>query len=608
MTAPLHPEIAAIDRAFGAMIARTASQPQSATAGTVDLVTRAAILVSAERARGNSCVDLAAVTAMAGGDADAGNAIPPLADWLEALRQSGVCDDGSGTAPLVLDGTRLYLRRFFAAETRLAAAIRERLAAQAPDQVAPVADTITLFRQLFPASDQQPDWQAVAAAAALGSGLLCITGGPGTGKTTVAARILTLLLQQNPALHIALAAPTGRAAARLAEAIAGASARIEAITPIGAALPRQGTTLHRLLGYTPWNDRYRHGPRNRLAYDVIVLDEASMIDLLLMDAFFAALRPDTRVIILGDPDQLVSVETGFVLGDIAQAAAASGDACSPALAGRVAHLTGSTIASSPAAPRLRDAVVRLRHSYRFAAQAGIGALAASVLRADGPAACAVLDDAGYPDVARLDAVQRSQELLAPVVDDMVTFTSAASPGDALAALAHFRILCAVREGPFGVSGINAAAERWLVSRGRSVSGWYDHRPVLVTANDPATQLYNGDVGVTLTVEGRTAVWFSDGHGGVRGIAPSRLPAHETAWAMTVHKAQGSEFTRVVLVLPEQESRILTRELLYTGITRVRETLTIIGSREAIVLASARSVARASGLAARLGAPVEPPAR
>lgn len=599
-------ETTALDRTFARYLRRGLPEPLG------DVVYFSALLVSAERAQGNSCVDLTTSGAVRTTDGVAFE-FPPLPHWRSALLESGRCSDATTTAeaapgtttPLILDGTRLYLRRFYDAERRLGAAIRGRVRRLQRENLDASAE---LFRRLFPAAATTVDWQAVAAVAALRTSLVFITGGPGTGKTTVAARLLALLLDRDPTMVVAVAAPTGRAAARLSEAIGGAVEREQLHAIVGAQLPTSGSTLHRLLGYTPWNEQFRHHAGHPLPHDVIIVDEASMVDVLMMDALFAAAKPDARIIVLGDPDQLASVDTGFVLGDVARAArlasGTSSAAHSTALAEDYARLGGgaaSMLPSQTTVDPLCDAVVRLRVSYRFGQRPGIGALATATQEGNAQAALDVLERATYGEVS-LDAPTSTQALLQPILLQLDAYLATDTPERALHALTRFRILCALRDGDTGVSGINAAVEQWLARRGHVTNGWYTHRPVLITANDASLRLFNGDVGATFPVNGVPMVHFALPGGGTRAVAPSRLPAHETAWAMTVHKSQGSEFDHVRLVLPDIDTRILTRELLYTGITRARESVSIAGSRSGIRLAAERSVARSSGLVNRLRSP------
>jgi exodeoxyribonuclease V alpha subunit len=605
--APTVLETSAIDRTFARMLVRRLAPAREAAreAARIDidavraldpLLYHTALLVSAERAQGNSCVALErwADRTVAEHDGAAPFTFPALDDWLAALQVSGACEsdgdaehearseepvaptrstaapsrDALERAPLVLRATRLYLTRFAAAEQRVATQLRARMG------VARSVPMTPLFDRLFPA--HATDGQREAAAAALAQPLVFITGGPGTGKTTMAAKLLALLLEQDPSQRVALAAPTGRAAARLGESMTAAVQREQLPAPVAEHLPRTGVTLHRLLGYRPWSDRFTHEAAWPLPDDIVVVDEASMVDVLLMDALLAAVRPDARLIVLGDPDQLASVDTGCVLGDIVRAAGAPG-----------------------APDALRRLVATLTVSHRFGQRPGIGALATAAGRGDADAVVHTLSTVTSGDVSwRPQRGGSVGSWLEPVRAPLETYLASQSPAGALEALGRFRVLCALRDGEAGVQGLNAAIERWLQRRGLPVSGWYPHRPVLITQNDPATQLFNGDVGTTIIEDGEPLVYF-EGPNGPRAIAPARLPAHETAWAMTVHKAQGSEFDHVLVVLPENDSRLLTRELLYTAVTRARQHLHLVGSEAIVRLTVRRSVDRQSGLVERL---------
>ncbi|MBA3891487.1 MAG: exodeoxyribonuclease V subunit alpha [Gemmatimonadaceae bacterium] len=598
--------LAPIDVELGNLLARRASGTLGDLAD-VQVVAIAGALLSAERASGHSCVSLRDLSEWRRGDNVVGIAMPDAAGCRAILERSGLCGDGSAPSPLVLDGDRLYLYRFHLAEHRLAAAIRARL--EADVTAAPLTDdTAGLFAKCFGAAAEEPvNWQAVAAAAALRNNLTVITGGPGTGKTYTVARVLALLLTQDASRRVAIAAPTGKAAARLAESLNEAAEELELRDDVRAALPREGRTLHRLLGYQPWKDEFRHGADAPLAEDVVVVDEASMVDLLMMDALFAAVRPDAKIILLGDQDQLASVDTGFVLGDICRAADGCGTHHSPAFAAWYAGLTGQRVEAANVAAPIRDAVVRLHRSRRFEDRPGIGAFAEAVRRGDVDGALDVLAE-GSEEVAHRVAFTGIGVLMDPLIPAIDAYLDAATPDAdldaatsevALQRLGAFRILCAVREGPRGVAGINDEIERWLRSRGKITRAqWYRGRPVLVTANDPATGLYNGDVGVVRIQDGRAVVHFMAG-GSLRAIPTSRMPAHATAWAMTVHKAQGSEFDSVHLVLPDVDNRVLARELIYTGVTRARTSVTIHGPASVLRAAIGRVTTRASGLEASL---------
>ncbi len=588
-----------IDAEFGKLLARRAA----ASPGDVDdvrFVGLAGAVLSAERARGNSCLEIDALASTVASWKDViGPSLPNAESWRAVLTRSGLCGDGESPSPLVLDGTKLYLYRYHAAERRLAEAIGARI--DVAREKAPSAKTIALFRRLFDApADGPTDWQAVAATAALRGGLTVITGGPGTGKTTTVARILALLLHEEPELRIALAAPTGKAAQRLGEAIHAGIADLPLDDALRARIPVDGKTLHRLLGYRPWNDEYAYGPDHQLGEDVIIVDEASMVDILMMDALFAAARPSARVILLGDRDQLASVDTGYVLGDLCLAADRAGTGPGERLSRAYELISGRHLESGSSAPPLRESVVRLSRSYRFDTQPGIGALAEAIRDGRSAAALDVLADESLNGVTRREPARAVADLLATVTPLIDEFLASCGADEALERFAAFRVLCALREGSAGVAGLNDRIEGWLRSRGVPTRArWYHGKPVLVTANDAATGLYNGDVGITVVEDGQARVWFRDGAGRPRAIAPARLPAHETAWSMTVHKSQGSEFGHVILVLPEEDNRVLTRELLYTGVTRARTCVEIIGSAEMFRRGVERTVARTSGLADRL---------
>ena len=576
-----------IDFQLGRLFERTARR--MVAPGTASLLGVAGARVSADRRRGHACVPVELFAELPPLDADSGQggpapSLPPLAEWSDALAAgtaAGLCGDGSVPSPLVMDGGRIYLYRYWAAERRLGHALR-RLITHRPDVPGAAADA--LFPKLFPPpADGSEDLQASAARAALTRRLAVITGGPGTGKTTTVARILALLLEDDPARQVALAAPTGKAAARLRDAVASELARLDLPAALRARMPAEGKTLHRLLGYRPGDDRFGRDAERPLTEDVVVVDEASMVDLLLMDSLFAALRPGARVVLLGDHAQLASVAAGAVLGDF----------CGLAI-GAPAPLGGT--------------VVQLRRSYRFEQRPGIGMVAEAMRAGDAAGVAAALRDPCNAEVALRPHPAEPEDILEPVSAELDAFLAASEPAAALAALGAFRILCATYAGDWGVDAMNALVESRLRRRGLDAGGMHhDHQPVLVTSNDYLTQLFNGDVGVLLGEGGEQRAWFADGAGEVRSFVPARLPPHRPAWAMTVHKAQGSEFDRVLLVLPEGDTRVLGRELLYTAVTRAKQSVDIVGTQEGIGTWLARVMARRSGLADAIGLPgaVEP---
>jgi exodeoxyribonuclease V alpha subunit len=596
---------------------------------------------------------------------------PDSADWLNHLQSSAAVDEGaaaaSGQAPLVLeneaDGARLYLRRHWRDEQSVATAVLARTDTSTlrhprasgdprPQDPLPAPPTVRhwldqLFGPPAPTADPTaPDWQRIACAMALRGQLALITGGPGTGKTYTVARLLALLFALHPApetLRIALAAPTGKAAARLKQSID------QALGQLGAALPgvldwallanrlKEALTLHRLLGARPDTRALRHDARHPLDVDLLVVDEASMVHLEMMAALLAALPARARLVLLGDKDQLASVEAGAVLGDLCgQAERGQYDADSVAW---IAACTGNTVplalrhVPGTPLPALAQQTVMLRESRRF--QGAIGELAKAVNAGDVRAADAVFRRRD-PVVQRL-ALTEAQALPAvlglalqgrdgaPIGYDLYLAELRQRPpaGDAVAhqawvvrvvrAFERVRLLCALREGDWGVTGLNARIETHLRSRGAIArhGEWYAGRPVMITRNDAALGVYNGDVGVALPgVEGGASlrVWLLEGEGQPpRSVMASRLAAIETAFAMTVHKSQGSEFEHVALVLPPHLNPVLTRELVYTGITRAKAAFTLVAPDPAVwAQALQRRTRRASGLPGLLLSGARPP--
>jgi exodeoxyribonuclease V alpha subunit len=585
---------------------------------------------------GNVYVDLATVRATVG-DVDEGvdlDALPwPDPDeWAALLAVSplvAVGEDGPRDRPLRLIGAALYLDRYWRDEQSVA----EDLAGRARS-CQPVVDEVVLGRglhRLF--QDDTSAEQRWAAAAAVMRRLSVIAGGPGTGKTTTIARVIALLEEQALALGlrpplVGLAAPTGKAAARMQEAVRAEAQRIEIDDAVRARLVSVGaSTLHRLLGVRPESSsRFRHNRNNHLPHDALIVDETSMVSLSLMARLTEATRDDARLILLGDPEQLSSVEAGAVLGDIV-GPARTGQKMGLATRVRFERVTGVPLSPAPAASSgappgplaepaasgVGDGIVVLRATYRFSGP--LAELAGAIRSGDGERAVAVLasDQPGIRwlpvDVGEDELALGNSPALAPirsaVTDAGAALFHAATDGDAggaLAALARFRVLCAHRRGRASVSTWTQRIEEWLaqaVEGFSSARAWYLGRPVIVTANDYGLRLFNGDTGVVVSRgDGAIGVVFHRG-GAVVSISPSRLSAVDTVFAMTVHKAQGSEFKQVAVLLPPPSSPILTRQLLYTAVTRAQDGVILAGSEESIRTAISRPVARASGLTRRL---------
>lgn len=532
------------------------------------------------------------------GDADSGPALPSAEAWLASLRASPLVGDGRAVTPLVLDAReRLHLYRYFDAEARLAQHLHERATAD------PFAVDGTALGDLFAAAvaDDTPPMQAVAAFAAGRSRIAVVTGGPGTGKTWTVARMLALQLRSRPDLRVHLAAPTGKAAARMGESLRAQLDGLDLDPDTVAALP-EATTVHQLLGYLPARDAFRRGPDHPLETDLVILDEASMVDLLLMAALFDAVPADATLVLLGDPHQLASVATGDVLGAVSQAA--PGATFSPAFceAWSAAWPGPHELTADDQAQGIGDGRVHLDRSRRFDESSQLGGLARAVLAGDGKSA---VDHAGDALLAAADqAIDALVERAAAAhLDAWVDALNDERPDRALDLLRRFQILCGPRRGPRGVATLGAAVERALHRRGVNTSGRHYHgRPILITANDHGQRLFNGDVGICWRGDQGTQLVLPTG-GATRTVPVHRIPPHETAWALTVHKSQGSEYDRVLLVLPEATSALATRELVYTAITRARNAVQMAGSATDLTAACERATTRASRLAELLLEPL-----
>ncbi|MBW3197674.1 exodeoxyribonuclease V subunit alpha [Marinobacter nauticus] len=689
-----------LDTGFARLI-RELSEEQGE--GPQPLVLLLAALTSHQVGRGHVCIDLATLL----DDAGQTLALPPeepantglsesevanlqgrypqellsrvqLTDCLTALQGSLAVSDGSVPAPLVLNGTRLYLRRFWRYEQRIAEGIQQRLALPSPlaDPQSAASQTLsTTLSKLF-RSTESVDYQKLACALAARNRFAVITGGPGTGKTTTVVNLLAALQAvagESPEragrkYRIRLAAPTGKAAARLNESIGGAVSKLPLADLPGSVkledIPTKVTTLHRLLGSRPDTRQFRHHRDNPLLVDILVIDEASMVDVDLMASVFDALPASAQLILLGDKDQLASVDAGAVLGELCQRAL---DAhYTPDTARWLAAITSAQVPDSlvdNSGQPLDQAVAMLRKSYRFGQDSGIRQLAESVNSSELTSqVLGQIRDAGFDDVIWLNGqtpkpdpdqtlelichhaitgspeafrnsgqgrVVNGQALPTPVgyrhyleVIHSCDLT-AGSPREAwdahaaevLEAFNDFQVLCALRKGPWGVEGLNQRIAQKLLAEKLidKTDGWYAGRPVLVTGNDYNLGLMNGDIGLTFSVPWdktetgepkttlRVAFPSGDSTGGIRWISPSRLQQLETVYAMTVHKSQGSEFNHTCLVLPDRLSPVLTKELVYTGITRAKNWFSLItGDAQVFKDSVSQQVVRASGLALRLG--------
>jgi exodeoxyribonuclease V alpha subunit len=577
-------------------------------------VALAAALASQWTGRGHICLDLASVAGTRVGE-EVGEGVieaPPLDRWVAQLRRCPAVGRPGAFTPLVLDEAgRLYLYRYWDYQREVAGALALRLQDEPTDVNLP--QLRAGLDRLFPLSADGPDWQRIAAAAAVLRRFTVISGGPGTGKTTTVIRLLALLVEQGAGrpLRIGLAAPTGKAAARMQEVIRGAKRELPVEASVRDAIPEAASTIHRLLGWRPGTVGFRHDRENPLGLDVLVVDEASMVDLALMAKLIRALPPAARLVLVGDRDQLASVEAGAVLGDIC------GDSpgVSSAFRRRLREATGMDPGGEGEGPPIRDAVMLLKRSYRFGVQSGIGQAARLVNQGDGRQALELLAGGDFPDVtwrAVGTPGELRRALAATAAEAFHDAASAEEPKSALAALDGFRILCARRSGPFGLEAVNGLVEDRLDAAHliSPRSAWYRGRPILVTTNDYHLRLFNGDLGVALPdPEAGQAlrVFFRAAEGGLRRIPPARLPVHETAYAATVHKSQGSEAERVLLILPNEASPVMTRELIYTGLTRARSRVEVWGTRAVFEAAVSRRLTRSSGLREALWRGCTPPA-
>jgi exodeoxyribonuclease V alpha subunit len=602
-----------IDRHFAGLMQRFAG-------GDCPELALAAALVSRRLAEGHSCLCLDEVAGKELPESPAGNisplTCPPRGEWENVLRSTAVVGKPGDDKPLILDNAgRLYLHRYWKYEQTVAAEILKRR--QQPPFALDAKTVAAGLAKLFPGKTKDANWQQVAAFAALRQRLSVITGGPGTGKTWTVARLLALLLAQpgGENLLVKLAAPTGKAAARLQEALSRSLAGLACSEAVKARLQAKDltTTIHRLLGTIPQSTKFRHDAENPLPVDVLVVDEASMVSLALMAKLLAALKPDARLVLVGDQDQLPPVDAGNVLGDLCRAAAING--FSESFCADYQRCSGETLGGKnvSAAGGLTDTVIQLRTNYRSGEMVSLNEISVSVNAGDANTAMQLLRQ---PTAALAWQPLPPAKLLKAALRDAVVshygeVLKSATPAEALAALGKFRILCAVREGPFGTEAINRLAEEILTDAGliapeRMKTGSYAGKPLMVTANNYALKLFNGDTGVVWPADKYSAlVHFPDEAGGIRAVARERLPEHETVFALTIHKSQGSEFDHVMLVLPEQASPVLTRQLFYTGLTRARQSVRILAPETILRATIATQLRRNSDLAdaLRANAPV-----
>jgi len=627
--------ISPLDHHFAVRLAKLAGDERSP-------LLLASALASRALTAGHVCADLPAVCehGVIGEEGGVGaEALPEWSEWLEALGESplvarvagDLARPAPGNGPLVLDAAgRLYLRRSFASQATLAAGLRERVAA--PDLEIDEGLLRDGLRRLFASAAESSedfpsiDWQCVAAASSVLRPFCVISGGPGTGKTFTVVKVLALVIEQvlasgRPPPEILLLAPTGKAAAALAASVSRARAGLDVSGEVRDAIPEEAGTIHRALGaiFSPRARPSTGGLRGegtpRLPADLVVVDEASMVDLELMSRLVSAVRPDARLVLLGDPNQLASIDAGAVLSDICGERSESGQGEPEPMNSRVRGLLplsagGDEIVAAAGAGEdisrgMTDSLVRLRTSHRFGEGTGIGRLAEAIRVGDADLALELLADPELPEISLGSPAASgpaAREVRDRAVDEFCEIMKEGDLARRLTALSGFRVLCAHRRGPGGAEAVNDAIEVALEAAAliHPETVHYPGRLVLVTRNDPGLGLFNGDIGLIAETERGLRACFAartadTGIDGTRQISPHRLPPHETVFAMSVHKSQGSEFADVLFLLPERPSPILTRELIYTAVSRARRTLSIRGDPELVRLAIARRTERASGL-------------
>lgn len=533
-----------LDLAFANFLAQRAALNLAQIPAFTTLVAR----LSYEQSQGHSCIFL---------EKNEQNLI--LASGLALTIELSQGLEITETQPLVLQNQCLYTHRYWFYETRLAEQIKQRLT-----QHYEIATLETALDNYFPPqANHETDWQRTAAKMALTQAFAIVTGGPGTGKTTTVVKILALLQEfaEQP-LHIALAAPTGKAAMRLQESIGASIEKLSCSATIKSQIPQEVKTLHRLLGARPPSPYFHHNADKPLPYDVVVIDEVSMVDLALMSKLVDALKNGARLILLGDKDQLASVESGAVLADFTSS--------------------------------LPNHTVELQKSHRFHGE--IKKLAVAVNQQQGKIAWDLLAQGG------VQIHLLTEDLITYIAEKQQAYLALIKQGadfkQVFAAFNEFQVLCSNRQGENGINDINQRVEKKLHLSGH----WYSGRPVMMTQNNAAMQLYNGDIGICMPDKewhNRLMVFFLRPDGSVKKVLPTRLPPCETVFAMTIHKSQGSEFNEVLMVLPKKMNPVLTKELIYTAITRAKQCVKVVADAEIFTFAVSKRIQRYGGLAAKL---------
>ncbi|MBU1162666.1 MAG: exodeoxyribonuclease V subunit alpha, partial [Proteobacteria bacterium] len=571
-----------------------------------------AALASNVTGKGDVCLDLvsfAGKTLLEKDDGMDAVICPELSVWKENLISTKIVGRPEDLCPLILDErNRLYLYRYWEYEKKLSDSIKKRTKEDIGGiNLLLIKDSI---KRLFPEIiDDDVNRQKIAAITSAFKKFCVISGGPGTGKTTIIAKILAMLIEQTgkeKSLRIFLTAPTGKATARLSESIGNIKKKLNCKDYIKAAIPTEAFTIHRLLKTIIRSPFFRHNSENPLPADIVVVDEASMVDLPLMSKLIQAVPVDARLILIGDSDQLASVDPGSVLGDICGNKSLRGFTTN--FVNKVEELTDEKITDSikqhKGIKALHDCIVVLKKNYRFADSSGIGGLSHAVKLGDIDKTLDLLKNKNDRSIIFeeiLSADNFKQILTDKVVEFYSEYLKTNDPGRALKLFNRFKILCAVKMGQFGVYAVNKIIEQILRRENliQTENLWYKGRPILITSNDYKLSLFNGDIGITMPIQDSDSndmhVFFRGTSGELKQFLPYRLPQHETVYAMTVHKSQGSEFENVFLVLPDKDYPVLSRELIYTAITRASQSVTILGKEEVLRTSISRVIERKSGL-------------
>ncbi|MCW3786864.1 exodeoxyribonuclease V subunit alpha [Plebeiibacterium sediminum] len=583
---------------------------------------QAAYVVSQKLAEGHTCVDVDQYNKQVEETGQERNEFTQTIDKKVLHNSDLVACDDSNIQPFVLYNDKLYLHRYFSYETEIIDSIK-RLIGQGTkekeNRIALLNKHKNFIQELFNTHtinkdlsiEENTNWQLVAALIALLSNFSIITGGPGTGKTTTVAKILAVLYTLNPKYKVALAAPTGKAAARMKESLNNARNFLSINEDVKEKFDTiDAATIHRLLGYVKDSPYFRHNSDNPLNFDVLIVDESSMIGSSLMAKLLSAVKPESRIILLGDKDQLASVEAGSILGDICltqkqcmnHITKENADWINQFTEEEQAKIHSSFVLKEGTGNILQEHIVELKRSHRFKSTEGIGKFSKAVINGvlnEEMITASVPADSEYVQVCNN---YKSDELYT-LIDHYKAYITEPDIKKALQKLNNVRFLCAVRQGDYGVNQYNQLIEGYLNNKGliQARNLFYEHQPIMITQNDYNLGLFNGDIGIIRKDEkGKLKAWFEDPEYGIKSIHTGYLNAYDTVFAMTIHKSQGSEFTHVGIVLPNDDnSPLLTRELIYTGITRAKKSAVIFSSTEVLINGTERMVERASGITDRL---------